>query len=266
MMNDDVAESDEVSAGPTTARVLSLLRPLTRPIQEEDAAGGALSMEMEIDGPEPSSGEPKPETHAPASAFPESTWKNTTHAPRQDYAAMDDRLLQELRYIGFLSPTDQPNYADIADDEVTARLRYLQRELRQTILTNGARKARVLEVASDRMAIQEWQNISDDLDSQLNQAYSKRNRNIGKGKKQVKRPGGPGGGSHPIGIAKPAGLAVGEPVRSLMERRSQWHDLIGPVVDFGKVGVPKETIFEKDHMDRLLAKEQDNWTEEIEEA
>src|ERR1700712_3021690 len=149
MMNDDVAESDEVSAGPTTARVLSLLRPLTRPVQEGDASGGALSMEMEIDGPEPSSGEPKPETQAPASAFPESTWKNTTHAPRQDYSAMDDRLLQELRYIGFLSPTDQPNYADIADDEVTARLRYLQRELRQTILTNGARKARVLEVASD---------------------------------------------------------------------------------------------------------------------
>jgi transcriptional adapter 3 len=265
MMNDDVAESDEVSAGPTTARLLSLLRPLTRPVQEEQATAGSMSMEMEIDG-EPPSSEQKLESQPPASAFPESTWKNVTHAPRQDYSTMDERLLQELRYIGFLGPTDQPNYADIADDEVTARLRYLQRELRQTMLDNGARKARVLEVALDRMAIQEWQNISDDLDSQLNQAYSKRNRNIGKGKKQVKRAGGPGGGSHPTGVAKPAGLAVGEPVRSLMERRQQWHDLIGPVVEFGKVTIPKETIFDKENMDRLLAKEQDNWTEELEEA
>ena len=153
------------------------------------------------------------------------------------------------------------------DDEVTARLRYLQRELRRVSLINGARKARILEVADERMAVQEWQGISDDLDSQLNQAYLKRTRNIGKGKAKVKRPlGGAAGVAHAAGVARPGGQGVGEPIRSLMERRHMWNFHLGPVVDHGRVTIPKDTIFDNASIDRLIRAEQDNWVDDSDDV
>jgi transcriptional adapter 3 len=255
MMNDDVAESDEVSTGPVAARVLSLLRPVTRPLDEQNLNG----TEMEIDTE--AGAENGSKSQQPATRFPESTWKNVPPPIAQDYPTLDTRLVEELRHIGFLSSSDAPGFADVQDDEVTARLRYLQRELRRISILNGARKARVLELANERMASQEWQGIMDDLDTQLNQAYLKRNRNIGKGKKQVK--GRPSvGTAMPLGSAMARGAGVGEPIRSLMERREQWNDLIGPVVDHGKVTIPKASIFDKENVGRLIKQEQENWVDD----
>lgn len=250
-MNDDVAESDDVSTGPVTARWLGLMRPITRP-DGQDANG--LSMEMEIDGE--TVADSRTDSQPPATAFPESTWKNVTHTTSAEYGTQEQRLLEELRHIGFLSETDVPNFAEQQDDEVTARLRYLQRELHRISLINGARKARVLEVAEERMAAQEWQGISDDLETQLNQAYLKRNRANGKTKKQIKKPGV----AAPV-TSKTNGPPVIEPIRSLLDRRAEWNDLIGPVVNHGKVSVPKETIFDKESIDRLIKVEQENWVD-----
>ncbi len=72
------------------------------------------------------------------------------------------------------------------------------------MITNGARKTRLLEIAKERMAYQEYSTIHDDLDSQVQQAYLKRTRTLGKSKKgsQAKhRPGGAGGGSHVVSAA-----------------------------------------------------------------
>ena len=44
---------------------------------------------------------------------------------------MDERAMQELIHIGFLSADDKPDYDGHFDDEVAARLRYLQDELRK---------------------------------------------------------------------------------------------------------------------------------------
>lgn len=262
MMGDDMLDTELVSVGPATSRWLSLLRPVTRTPQDESPTtnGAPRGDEMDIDNPEPTqNGTEAPKLDVPvAAAFPESTWKNVAHpmAPA-DYPSLDSRLIEELRHVGFLPPSETPTYADVQDDEVTARLRYLQRELRRVSLLNGARKARIYEITEDRMAKQEWQGISDDLDSQLNQAYLKRTRNIGKGKKQVKRPLGP-----PVaGVARPVS-GLGEPIKSLMERRHMWNELIGPVVDHGKVEIPKETIFDAKSIERLVKAEQDNWVED----
>ncbi|CBX97631.1 hypothetical protein LEMA_P090400.1 [Plenodomus lingam JN3] len=99
----------------------------------------------------------------------------------------------------------------------------------------------------------------------LNAAYLKRNRNIGKGKKQNKRPGGAGGGSHAVanaGITRPG---VGEPIRTLMERRQQWISTIGPVVNYGKTGLPTSTIFDEEKMKELENREVEIWNTEAEE-
>jgi transcriptional adapter 3 len=252
-MDDAMAESEELSTGPVLSRLLTLLRNQSNNA-DENQSNGVNGTEMAIDG---ETNENRPEPQPPATQLPD--WKNQPMVGRQDGLDMDDRILQELRYIGFLSPTENPDYNANMDDEVAARLRYLQSELRKQSIINGARKARLMEITEERMAMQEWQTIAEDLDSQLNQAYLKRNRNISKKGNKVKRPGGAGGGSHVVGVARPGGNAIGEPIRQLMERKSKWEHWIGPVVDYGKTSIPNETIFDRENMERLIQKEQETW-------
>ncbi|KAF2494230.1 hypothetical protein BU16DRAFT_583177 [Lophium mytilinum] len=258
-MTDELAETDEISAGPLLARLMATLRPEGR--ISTTTNGDANGDSMDID----ESTTIDPTRLASATQMAESLqngWKAPPAVGKLDFASLEDRALAELRHIGFLGDQDQADYNGHFDDEVAARLRYLQDQLRRQSIINGARKARILELTEERMAQQEYNTIADDLDNQLNAAYLKRNRNIGKGKKNAKRPGGPGGGSHPVnaaaGVSRPS---VGEPIRTLMERKSQWNHTIGPVVDYGKTGLPKGSVFEQDVMRRLEDREQEMWNE-----
>ncbi|MBE7182613.1 MAG: hypothetical protein INR71_15645, partial [Terriglobus roseus] len=200
------------------------------------------------------------------------------NAPLQNLAdppvEMDSRILAELKHLGFMPDdavpeTKLPPYDNADDDEVAARLRYLQEEVKRQAIINGARKARVLELTEERMAMQEYMTIADDLDNQLNQAYLKRNRNLGKGKKNPKKPGPPGAGAAGAagtggdGIGRPA---MGEPIRSLLERKHKWNSWIGPTVNYGLGTVPKASVFAKDVMTQLEKKEAEDWERAAEEA
>ncbi|KAI9805889.1 MAG: hypothetical protein M1825_000503 [Sarcosagium campestre] len=273
-MNDDIAESDEISSGPLLSRLLSIMRPEHRPDPAEDKsaangiAGGDASMaglnldfgneldplgELEKMGPLP-----------PATFIPDSTqqgWKVPT--TKLDYAQVDERLKQELRYIGFLEEGVEPDYDAHYDDEIAARLRHLQSELKEQSILNGARKARIAELAKTRLAHQEYTTILDDLDNQVQQAYLRRTKTLGKGKKQQKRPGGAGGGSHysgpgGTGVTRPG---IGDLVKTLMERRKKWVDSIGPVFEDRLGRVPSETIFDESVMAGLLEREREGWDE-----
>lgn len=108
------------------------------------------------------------------------------------------------------------------------------------------------------MAQQEFATVAEDVDAQLNQAYLKRSRNMGKGKKNVKRPGAGAGAAAAAaieGISKPA---LGEPIRSLMERKANWREKIGPVVDYGMSSVPTESVFQDEIMRGLVTREQES--------
>lgn len=227
-------------------------------------------------------------------------WKRPT-GPKLEYSQLDERVKQELRHIGFLdaattaSPLSRlpdnltnPNnpfpadYDGHYDDEVSARLRELQRRLRDQMLINGARKARLTELVKEHMAHQEYTTILEDLDGQVNGAYHKRTRTMGKSKK-AKRPGGAGGGSHyvggagsGVGVASASGTArpgLGDATKLLLERRRRWIDNIGAVfedVNLTKVpradpkdgGGPETTIFKKEIMADLLRQERQAWEEE----
>lgn len=269
LISEDITETDRVSAGPVLSRLLTAMRPERR-ADEASTNGetnGITNGDMDVDEP-PSqlngdiitngTNSVPSATHMPEADIP---GFKTPIVPRPDYATLDDRILQELRHIGFVAPDDTPSYQGHYDDEVAARLRYLQAELRRVSMENGARKARILELTKDRMAQQEYSNIADDLDNQLNQAYLKRNRTIGKGKKVVKRPGGAGGGSHPVNGAAVTRPGIGEPIRNLMERRLRWRNEIGPVVDYGRAQLPQETIFADDVMKKLREREAESWNE-----
>jgi transcriptional adapter 3 len=198
------------------------------------------------------------------------SWKKATH-PMLDHAQVDERIKQELRHIGFLPPDTEPDYDAHYDDEIAARLRYLQGKLKETSIKNGARKARLQDLVNERMAHQEYSTILEDLDGQVQTAYLKRTRTLGKSKK-TKRPGGAGGGSHFVGgtntgMARPG---IGDLTKTVMERRRKWIDTIGGVLDKDANQVrrnkdPGSSIFKPEDMADFVRKEKESWDDEAEE-
>ncbi|KAL8710121.1 MAG: hypothetical protein Q9220_005204 [cf. Caloplaca sp. 1 TL-2023] len=155
-------------------------------------------------------------------------------------------------------PTNPPrsppiDYDAHNDDPLAERLRALQSELHRTTLENGARKSRLLALASERMAYQEYSTILEDLDAQVQQAYLKRTRTLGKRGKSAKERekqmlaaakraaangGGDGGeGGEAIGVQRPG---IGDLARQLMRRRGKWVDMIAPVFAEEGGGVGEE--------------------------
>jgi transcriptional adapter 3 len=271
-MGDEVAETDEVSLGPVMGRLLSIIRPTPSKKKDDkdnkdankndDEADGDTTMVNGIDGlpngiesqdPQALPGaevEHKPATYLPPDA------PRLPHLVPADYETLEQRAIQELRHIGFLPPNDLPDFSAQNDDEVAARLRTLQHELRRISRINNVRKARVLELTEERMAMQEYANIADDLDNQVNAAYLKRNRTLSKTPSHKK------GGSHQSRPGQAKGLAgaggfgargVSDGVRALMQKRRDWIEMVGPVVSFGRPPIPGdgETVFDEGNLRRL---------------
>lgn len=285
-MDDETAETEQISAGPLLNRLLSTMRFEHRATPGEDkvTTNGTLNGNPSAPTNGLTNGEPnpdidlllnddKPERLPPATFIPDSTqpgWKVPT--TKLEYTQIDERLKAELRYIGFLGPDAEPDYDAHYDDDVAQRLRFLQSDLRKLSIANGARKARILELARERMAYQEYSTILEDLDAQVQQAYLKRTRTLGKGKKHAKRPGGAGGGSHYVGGggAGGGGLAgvtkpgIGDVARQLMERRRHWIDSIGPVFneDITEVKGEGQGVFGEGEMAGLKKAEREGWDEE----
>ena len=264
-MDDQVAETEEISTGPMTTRFLSAMRFEHRPEEKEKVNGtvnGDANESMNGDVGEQNT-EPN-DDRPPATLLPDSNaqaWKSAT--AKLDYAQVDERLKQELRYIGILGAEDEPDYDAHYDDEVAQRLRFLQSELRKQMIINGARKSRLLQMAEEQMGYQEFTTIRDDLDNQVVQAFSKRNRLTSKGKKNVKRPSAAGGLSTAgAGVSRPG---IGDMARTLMDRRRRWKSTIEPVFseDVTKVRDSEESVFRDEDMAPFVAVEKDRLEEEL---
>lgn len=296
-MDDDRTETDQISSGPLVSRLLSAMRVEHRPSPAEDkdkpngfTNGTGETSTNGFANPVPTSTDYPPDDNKAASLpsatfMPESNsqgWKTPT--TKLDHHQVEERLKAELRHIGFFNQDEEPDYDAHKDDEIAERLRTLQAELKRVSVSNGARKARVLELANERMAHQEYTTILEDLDSQVQQVYLKRTRTLGKSKKNAKRPGGAGGGSHLVangggagasaangaagnsssaGVTKPG---IGDMARQLMERRKKWEGKIGPVFgdDVTRVRGIGEGIFTEEAMELLMKAELERWDEEVE--
>lgn len=281
-VDDETLDTDQVSLGPVASRLLSAMRYEHRasPIETQDKPNGftngtdAMAFEFANgdSGENPVPKDPSTDDRIPpATSFHESSqpgWKVPTQ--KIDYAHADERILQELRHLGFINTEEVPDYDSHYDDEIAERLRYLQAELKKQSIINGARKARILQLAQERMAHQEYSTILEDLDGQVQAAYLKRNRSLGKGKKNAKRPGGAGGGSHyapgPSGGQGTARPGIGDQAKIIMERRVKWRDTITPIFsdDVTKVRSEEETIFDPEIMKELEIAERERWDEEAE--
>lgn len=277
-LTDDKAETNEVSIGPLISRLCSLLRYEHRTLPEDNAAStngdapttsGLGGDAMDLDQPN-GTGEidskPGDKPLPPATAFRDASPTGfKTSVAKLDHAQLDERAKAELRYIGFLGPDDNPDFDAHFDDEVSERLRLLQSELKKQIVINNARKARMMKIAQEHMALLEFTTIQDDLDTQVQQAYLKRTRTMGKSKKgsQAKhRPGGAGGGSHvAAGVSRPA---VGDAAKIVMDRRKRWNDAFLPIFEDIKTTIPSEgeTIFDPATMAEYEKAEVEAWDEE----
>lgn len=234
-------ETDQISTGPLASRLLSLLKFEHRsPL--DDINGNELNAftdgndTMDLDGL--TNGNESGERQLPSAASI-AELAGTKSSQRLDYVQSDERIKAELRHLGLLGQEENPDYDEHNNDDISERLRLLQFELRKVMLLNGSRKSRLLDLAKERLAYQEYSTIHDDLDSQVQQAYLKRTRTLGKTKK-----GGPGGNKPKPGVASAIGPGlsrtrdIGDNARMLMDRRKRWQNCIGPVFKDMKHGIP----------------------------
>jgi transcriptional adapter 3 len=270
-MTDALSSTDEISTGPLHARLLSLLKFEHRSTPTEngvttngdiDLFANANDDTMDLDGL--ANGQEDGEKPLPvAASVADLTGSKSALLKRLDWPDSDERLKNELRYLNFLGPDENIGFDAHNDDDISERLRLLQAELRRVMIVNGARKSRLEKIAQERLAFQEYSTIHEDLDTQVQQAYLKRTRTLGKSKK-----GGPGGGKpRPGQAALVNGVGInrardiGDNARILMDRRDRWDKCIGPVFQNMSHGVPGKgtTLFdprimgqlEKDERERL---------------
>jgi transcriptional adapter 3 len=272
-----------VSQGPLASRLLSLLRFEHRPPPSETANGTSGDLTnaftngdgMDLDGLPNGhidiGGDDKPLPVA-ASVADLVGSKSSSVGSKLEYAQADERIKMELRHLGFLGQDETPDFEGHHDDDISERLRLLQAELRKVMITNGARKSRLLEIAKERLAYQEYNTIHEDLDSQVQQAYLKRTRTLGKTKKGGPGAGKPRPGGHVVSAGGAAGAVagmsrardIGDNARMLMDRRKRWEDCIGGVFEGMKHGVPgKETsLWDPRVMAAYEKAEMEGWEEE----
>lgn len=252
-IDDENLTNDEVSNPPLASRLLSLLKFEHRsPLHEVNGnvelnAFTGTDDTMDLDGFMNGAENERPVP--PAAAVAEMAGSRSFQ--KIDYVQSDERIKAELRYLGLLGQDEIPDYDSHNDDDISERLRLLQAELRKVMIVNGARKQRLLDLAKERLAYQEYRTIHDDLDSQVQQAYLKRTRTLGKTKK-----GGPGASKLKPGTAMNFALNrardIGDNARMLMDRRKRWQVSIGPVFKDMKHGIPtkEDTIWEPKLMEQ----------------
>lgn len=157
------------------------------------------------------------------------------------------------------------------DDEISTELRYLQRQLHRVSRLNMAYQRVLHPIVQQQLAWQEYSNILEDLDKQVDQAYMRRNRATTRIKKK-KTSGvhnnhsaanggvsGSAGGANGTGTPTPGSAAANAAeqshrMRSLLDKRLKWINMIGPVFESSKKmkSMPKESIFSHIDVDELV--------------
>ena len=161
----------------------------------------------------------------------------------------------------------KPDFTEAVDDPIATALRHAQRELRTVLTTNKARRARLAEIARDRLAYQEYLDLRDALDKNISNLYTKLQKKDGpKSHKKKKKPSELNGVSgFPNGTALPAPspaalglvtddehhLSIPDQLKQLVETRRQWVEKVGAVFEQkerespGRIyGLPKTSIYQ----------------------
>ncbi|KAF9363426.1 Transcriptional regulator [Mortierella sp. NVP85] len=198
-LTDENIEQDEVSCGPLTERIICSL------IAGEVAEAKELKQDDDqAAGPAASGVQPGP----------------------KNYAELEERMKRELRYVGILG-NEEIDWDAREDDEISITLRSLQKELREVMKVNKARKQRLLGLVNNHLAYQEYNTILDDLDKQVEQGYLKRFRMTKSKKKKTSTP-----------------KALSENALSAMDRRRRFVQGVGPIFPPENYTIPTKSIYQ----------------------
>ncbi|KAJ7778782.1 histone acetyltransferases subunit 3-domain-containing protein [Mycena maculata] len=218
--------------GPLTERVLSALLPMT----DATVWKGVKAAEDAMEG--------RPGGSAAAAARKE----------KMNVSDLEARIRDTMRYHGLLDLP--PDYSEKVDDPIATALRHAQRELRTVVATNKARKARLVDIARDRLGYQEYLELRDSIDRNIQNTFTKLQKKDGpklvKKKKKLGDASASAAGTPVPGEANgsvapvppppcPAALGLGpdddnnlvvtEQLRQLVETRRQWVDMVGGVFE-----------------------------------
>ncbi|WWC59513.1 uncharacterized protein I303_102069 [Kwoniella dejecticola CBS 10117] len=152
-----------------------------------------------------------------------------------DVIDLEERMKKELKAVMLLGEHDEYDPTNREDDEITAALRQSQRLLAQQTTLNDARKARLAEIAKQRLAYSEYQSLLEGIEKSIESGWSKRVKKYGLTPKK-----------------NSAGHSTKPPVpdnlKKLVQTRKQWLDGIGQLMKERPrgqvVGLPAHSIFE----------------------
>ena len=92
---------------------------------------------------------------------------------KADVTLFEERLKAELYHIGLIDKEQAPVSSN-ADDEIVIELRKKQHELRHAVEVNMQRKEKLLEISRRWMGWQEYNNLLDEINKNIEQAFLKR--------------------------------------------------------------------------------------------
>lgn len=178
---------EDLSCGALTERLISSM------IKEDPAPAALESAEMDDSSTEGGQND----TFDNIDDLDDEGWLDVTANPPEELAQFEEKLQRELRYIGLLADDEvsqlpqfhilfckmifilssqtQLDLSNREDDEVCSELRRLSRELKDQLKLNNERKARLAAVVEKQMQFEQYQQVLDMLDSQVDQIYVKHN-------------------------------------------------------------------------------------------
>ncbi|KAI3629517.1 hypothetical protein MIR68_012532 [Amoeboaphelidium protococcarum] len=146
---------------------------------------------------------------------------------------VEERIRRELQHLGLLDlnsdANNGPHWSNDEDDEICLELRRLQQDLRQVHQLNQNRRRILEQVAQDRMAYQEYLQVVEDLNKQIESHYSKLYKNGVRNKRK-----------------RPIDGLVLENLHDLLEKRRSLTQELAPIFPHSQFRISCDSLFHDD--------------------
>ncbi|KAI8091854.1 histone acetyltransferases subunit 3-domain-containing protein [Thamnidium elegans] len=220
-ITDENLLQDDIGSGTLTERLLSSL------VQEEllDPSEAKSTQNQSDDNDDPMS---DIETERQAKHHGR-TIVELSSDPTDEIVSFEERLRRELRYAGLFAD-DDIDWNAKEDDEICAELRTLGREFKEQVKINDFRKKKLLQVVDTQLQFEQYRQVLDTLDSQVEQGYMKRFR-LQKSKKR--KTTGPK-------------TMLSENAVFAMDKRKTWINALGGIFKDKNLIMPTKSIYPQD--------------------
>lgn len=276
-LSDEKLYTEDVSCGPLSSRLLSAILSVHEGPEDEneddnDDQGGIKSEGNEL-------GEDDVATKLGRN---DDTDMSTEIS---DFHSVEERLKRELKYIGIFMnlPNDENEgkskvningrpiktesrsgsiidsddwIKNKEDDEVSAEIRTLQKELKTAAARNRLNKKKLIPIVEEQIAYQEYCTILEDLDKQVDQAFMKRMKSRGKKKKNNNE-------KSEVNPAQQQAMNAG--LRSLLDKRKRWINNIGKLFKPPEImkRIPETSVLEGGNIEEEEVEEENDVAEDV---